>query len=63
MAFHSNNDPRYYDADVTKQISFDSQWAINEVDADDQANEMHETVVTEIMTRIENGECFVNSED
>ena len=55
MAFHSNqNDTRYYDADVEKQISFDSQWAISERDADDKANDMHEVVVGELTQKLIN---------
>lgn len=41
-------DQRYRDADVTKEVSFDSPWAIDFLDADDRANDMHEAVVKEI---------------
>lgn len=59
MAFHVNaNDKRYYDADVSKQVYFDSEWAISEIDADDRANEMHEAVVAEITERLLKGEKF-----
>lgn len=59
MAFHANkNDTRYYDADVGKQIDFESDSAIAELDADDKANEMHETIVKEISDRLVNGETF-----
>ena len=35
MAFHADkNDKRYFDADVSKQVYFESDWAIAEVDAD-----------------------------
>lgn len=44
MAFHALND-KYNDADVTKDINFDSDWCIAEIDAELQANEMHEKVV------------------
>lgn len=53
MAFHSNiEDKRYHDIDVTKQVSFDSKWAISELDADDKANDMHEAVVLEITNKL-----------
>lgn len=53
MAFHSDkNDQRYHDIDVTKQVSFDSKWAIPELDADDKANDMHEAVVLEITNKL-----------
>jgi len=58
MAFHANNDKRYCDADVSKQINFDSPWAISELDADDKANDMHEKVVEEISDKLLNGEKF-----
>lgn len=49
MAFHSNpNDGLYHDADVTKEVQFDSPWSINEAGADNEANDMHETAVAEI---------------
>lgn len=59
MAFHANaNDKRYNDIDVRKQVFFDSDWAISEIDADDRANEMHEAVVAEITERLLKGEKF-----
>lgn len=59
MAFHADkNDKRYFDADVSKQVYFDSDWTVAEVDADDKANEMHEAVVTEISTKLEQGYKF-----
>ena len=59
MAFHANsNDKRYYDADVSKQVSFVSERAIAELDADDKANEMHEAVVNEITNKLLSGNTF-----
>lgn len=56
MVFHADYfDTRYYDADVGREISFESPWSINELDADDRANDMHEAVVTEIIFRVEAG--------
>ena len=56
MAFFSDeSDTRYHDIDVSKQISFDSEWAIAEQDADDKANDMHETVVAELSRKLEEG--------
>lgn len=63
MAFHSNaNDKRYYDADVIKQVSFESEWAIAELDADDKANDMHEAVVNEITNKLLSGHTFPATE-
>ena len=59
MCFHSmKDDVRYKDADVQRQIDFNSPWSIDIIDADDKANDMHETVVAEITERLLNGETF-----
>ena len=59
MAFHSDpTDTRYYDADLSRQIHFDSNWCINEINADDKANEMHEAVVLEITNKLLLGDTF-----
>jgi hypothetical protein len=59
MAFHSDKtDTRYNDADVSKQIEFESDWCIEEKDADDRANEMHEKAVLEITNKLIEGETF-----
>jgi len=59
MAFHADKkDKKYYDADVSKQIEFDSDWCISEQDADDKANEMHEAVVLEISDKLLKGYKF-----
>lgn len=55
MAFHAERVmDRYWDADVTREVSFDSPRSISKVDADDRANDMHEMVVEEIMRGLEN---------
>ena len=58
MAFHAKYDGRYWDADVQKEVSFDSPWSIDEIDAEDKANDMHENVVNEITQKLSNGETF-----
>lgn len=56
MAFHSDpKDTRYYDADVSREVSFDSPWAISVLDADDKANDMHDAVVSELVDKLKNG--------
>lgn len=50
---------RYWDADVMRgEISFESNWSIDVIDADDRANDMHEQVVSEFIERLNNGETF-----
>ena len=57
MAFHSNKaDIRYHDADVSREVDFDSDRSIGLEDADDKANDMHEAVVAEITAKLEAGE-------
>ena len=62
MAFHSDyKDIIYHDADIQKQIYFSSNCGINYYDTptvDNDANEMHETVVVEIIERLQNGDRF-----
>ena len=59
MAFHAHLEAdRYWDANVGREISFDSPWAIGEVDADDKANDMHEAVVAEITKGLESGKVY-----
>ena len=59
MAFHAKREQgRYWDADVSRQISFESEWAINHADADDKANIMHERVVEEIYEQLKGGNQY-----
>lgn len=61
MAFHADPaDTRYHDAEVTREIRFKSPWAIDKLDADDKANDMHEAVVAEITNKLAAGETFPN---
>jgi hypothetical protein len=54
MAFHTDNkDKRWNDIDVQKQVNFESEWAIDEIDAEDKANDMHECVVAEISKKMQ----------
>ena len=56
-----DNDTRYNDADVSKQVCLDDiQWSINIIDADDKANEMHELNVNEVIRKMENGEILIH---
>ena len=53
MAFYADEeDERYSDADTSKVLDFDSNFAISELDADDKANDMHEAVVDEIVEKL-----------
>ncbi len=58
MAFHAEEveGGRYWDANVTRKVPFEAEWAITEVDADDKANDMHETVVKELSKRLRAGD-------
>lgn len=57
MAFEAEWDGRYWDANISKQIWFESPWSISEIDADDRANDMHERVVGELMEKMVRGGC------
>lgn len=59
MAFHAQWDGRYWDADVCRgELSFSAPWAIEELDADDKANDMHEDVVDEFIGKMIAGHIF-----
>lgn len=55
MAFHAQFDGRYWDADVSRKVRFESPWCISEIDADDKANDQHEAVVGELISRLASG--------
>ena len=56
MAFHAVFDGRYWDADFSRKISFESPWCISDVDAYDRANDQHEAVVWEISAKLASGD-------
>lgn len=56
MAFHACKDGRFWDADVGREIIFNSAWSVHELDAEDKANDMHEAVVSELTAKLERGE-------
>ena len=62
MAFKAKKSGPYWDADVSKEIEFTSEWQINASnpeelpeDVDNLANDMHEQVVKEITELLEKG--------
>jgi len=56
MAFYAEYDGKYWDADVGREVSFDSPWAIDKLEDDDKANDMHEMVVDEIICKMIEGQ-------
>jgi hypothetical protein len=61
MAFHADPHDEFMDANVTEQISFESDWAIGAPWKEKEANEMHDKVVQEIMNKLLNGEKYLVS--
>lgn len=55
MVFHAKYDGRYWDADVSREVSFDSPWCVNIIDGDDIANNQHEAVVEELTNKLQQG--------
>ena len=55
-AFHAVFDGRYWDADFSREISFESPWCISDANANDRANDQHEAVVSEISARLASGD-------
>lgn len=56
MAFHAMFEDPYWDADLSREVGFDSNWSLDENASANDANDMHETVVEEISRRMVNGE-------
>ena len=54
MAFLANENDKYNDADVSKEVVFDSNWCLPRLDMELEADEMHEVVVKEISERLVN---------
>ncbi len=54
MAFKAKFVKPYWEADVSKEVEFNSKWSINklEQDTDLEANQMHEDVVKELIGKI-----------
>ena len=55
-AFEAISDGHYNDADTSQEISFDSPWMVKDLSDDLGANNMHETVVEELMEKMYKGE-------
>ena len=55
MVFEATLQGKYWDADVCKEIKFDSKWQVSTLNnnSDNEANEMHEDVLKEIITIME----------
>lgn len=58
MAFAATFEAGYWDADVSRQVSFAGPWRVDHVDqaADAEANAMHEAVVAELAAKLAAGE-------
>lgn len=55
MCFHADKvDNKYWDADVSRQVYVDSKWAIGDLYADNEADDMHEKIVAEITNKLIN---------
>ena len=55
MAFHAHQEGDYVEANVSRQVSFESMWAISEIETpgiDNLANQMHEAVVAELTEKL-----------
>jgi len=56
MAFDAKFDGKYWDADVSREIEFDSNWSLPEIDMENEANEMHQNVIDEIVSKMKSGD-------
>lgn len=66
MAFHAQKEGAYIEADVTREVSFESEWSLedwNAADIDLQADAMHEAVIIEISQRMIRGNTSGNTSE
>ena len=56
MAFHAVKDGEFWDADVGREVSFESEWAWPQIDDEWRANKGHIAVVEEIKQKMISGE-------
>lgn len=61
-AFIANENDKYNDADVEREISFDAKWSLPSPDMELEADAMHEDVVTELSKRLVDGTLVLTSE-
>lgn len=61
MAFLAKDNDKFNDADVSKQVIFDSNWQLDDPNAEIEANEMHDAVVKEIATDLVNDRLRIES--
>lgn len=62
MAFIAyESEPKYWDADVTQKVRFDSNWSLPQPDMENEADEMHEAVVAEITKDLINDTLRIES--
>ena len=62
MAFMADEDDKYNDADVEREISFDAKWSLPSPDMELEADAMHEDVVTELSKRLADGTLVLKDE-
>jgi len=55
MAFKAKKEGIYWEADVTRPVWFSSQWESSITDDDNKLNDMHESVVSELLLKIMRG--------
>ena len=55
MAFIAEENDKYNDADVTRQVSFDAKWCLPSPYMELEADAMHEDVVMELSKRLVDG--------
>jgi len=62
MAFHATKDGEFWDADVERQICFDSNWAWESVEDEWKANKGHFAVVEELSKKLKSGQTLISEE-
>jgi hypothetical protein len=63
MAFHAERRGEFWDADATRQVPFESEWAYSSISDEWRANKGHLAVVDEIVNRLESGQPLDTMEE
>lgn len=63
MAFVAEEIDGYWDANVTQQVCFASNWALDQPDMEKEADQMHEDVIAELTQDLINGSLSVLNYD
>jgi len=63
MAFHAERRGEFWDADVSREVPFESEWAYSSIEDEWKANKGHIAVVAELVNKLESGQPLYTDEE